>query len=138
MGTTNEEREGRKQLCDFVLRSYHHNMIISTSGAFSMRLGTDFMLITPSGIDRATISPSDLVLVRMSDSAFDASSHLPASRAVHNHAAIYQRHPHVNAIMNGLSPTLPLSTATWSDFLFSFFHSLNCSFFFWVFVVPPR
>ena len=86
-----------------------------------MRLGTDFMLITPSGIDRATISPSDLVLVRMSDSAFDASSHLPASRAVHNHAAIYQRHPHVNAIMNGLSPTLPLSTATWSDFLFLFF-----------------
>ena len=45
---TSREKELRRQLCEFVRRSYQQRLMISTQGAFSARLDADSFLITPA------------------------------------------------------------------------------------------
>jgi L-fuculose-phosphate aldolase len=90
------ERELRRQLCEFVQRSYRQRLMISTQGAFSARLDDDAFLITPHRVDRGTISLGDIVLVR---GGAPEPGKVPSTAGVH-HGAIYQSHPDVHAIVN--------------------------------------
>ena len=93
-----EEQELRRQLADILQRGYRQRLLISTEGSFSARLADNSMLITPSRVDRSAIRVQDLVLVQAGAAEADR---LP-SRAARLHAAIYQRHPAVRAIVNAL------------------------------------
>jgi len=90
-----EERELRKQLCEFIRRGCRQRLLISTEGSFSARLGDDSFLITPTQQDRESLTIDDFVLVR----GGSRESGKKASRAVMAHRAIYQQHPAVNAIV---------------------------------------
>ncbi|WP_145118457.1 class II aldolase/adducin family protein [Rosistilla oblonga] len=90
-----DERELRRQLCEFVQRGCRQRLLISTEGSFSARLDGDAFLITPTQKDRELLSAEDFVLV---DGDRRESGKL-ASRAARAHQAIYKRHPHVQAIV---------------------------------------
>ncbi|MCA9129648.1 MAG: class II aldolase/adducin family protein [Planctomycetales bacterium] len=92
---TAEERELRKQLCDFVRRGCRQRLLISTEGSFSARVGHDSFLITPTQQDREHLQTDDFVLVRGQQREHGKL----ASRAARAHKAIYDRHPHVQAIV---------------------------------------
>lgn len=92
---TAEERELRRQLRDFVRRGCRQRLLISTEGSFSVRVGDDAFLITPTQQDRETLDIGDLVLV--DDGRRERGK--KASRAVLAHRAIYARHPHVRSIV---------------------------------------
>jgi L-fuculose-phosphate aldolase len=91
-------KEARKDICDFVHRAYAHRLMSSTWGSLSARIDDDAFIITPSHTDRATLSVSDLVVVRGGCCAAGQSP----SRAVWLHQAIYRAHPGVNAVVNAL------------------------------------
>ena len=93
---TSQENELRRQLCEFVRRAYRQRLFISTQGSYSARLDDSSFLITPSHVDRGTIEPDEIVLVR---DGFAEAGKLP-SHAVHVHTAIYRAHPQVGAIVN--------------------------------------
>ncbi len=93
---TSEEKELRRQLVEFVRRGYRQRLLISTEGSFSARLADGSFLITPCRVDRHTVDIDDLVLVH--DGAAEEGKR--PSRASHNHAAIYRRHPTIRAIVN--------------------------------------
>ncbi|MEW4565497.1 class II aldolase/adducin family protein [Bremerella sp. JC770] len=90
-----EERELRKQLCEFIRRGCRQRLLISTEGSFSARLGDDSFLITPTQQDRESLTIEDFVLVHQGS----RESGKKASRAVMAHRAIYQQHPDVRAIV---------------------------------------
>jgi L-ribulose-5-phosphate 4-epimerase len=90
------EREARRQLAGFVRRGYRQRLFISTQGSYSARVNKDEFVITPYEVDRGTMEPDDLVLVR----GGRAESGRTPSRAAGVHEAIYRRHPHVGAIVN--------------------------------------
>ncbi len=90
-----KERELRKQLCDFVRRGCRQRLLISTEGSFSARVSHDCFLITPTQQDRERLQINDLVLVDGDRRECDKL----ASRAARAHQAIYQRHPHIQAIV---------------------------------------
>ena len=90
-----QERELRRQLCEFLRRGCRQRLLISTEGSFSARLDGDSFLITPTQKDREMLTADDLVLV--SDGRRESGK--KASRAVLAHHAIYQKHPDVNAIV---------------------------------------
>ncbi|MEW6302658.1 MAG: class II aldolase/adducin family protein [Verrucomicrobiota bacterium] len=94
--TTSNEKELRRQLCEFVRRGYHQRLFISTGGSFSARLDNGTFLITPTDADRHTIDIEDFVLIRLGES----ESPRRPSRAARLHHAIYARHPKVNAVLN--------------------------------------
>lgn len=89
------ELELRKQLCDFVRRGCRQRLLISTEGSFSARVDADSFLITPTQQDREQLGVDDLVLVR----GDQRESGKLASRAARAHQAIYEKHPHVQAIV---------------------------------------
>ena len=91
---TAQEKEGRRQLRDFVRRGCRQRLLISTEGSFSARLGEDSFLITPTQEDRETLHVSDFVLVQGNRQEVSKKT----SRAVFAHRAIYRRHPDVQAI----------------------------------------
>jgi L-fuculose-phosphate aldolase len=95
-GAGSREAELRRQLCDFVRRGYQQRLLISTEGSFSARLDAESFLITPYRVDRNTVDPDDIVLVRGGAAERGKSP----SRASRNHGAIYQRHPDIQAIVN--------------------------------------
>lgn len=92
---TPQERELRRQLCEFLRRGCRQRLLISTEGSFSARLDADSFLITPTQKDRETLNVDDLVLV----SGDRRESGKKASRAVLAHQAIYQEHPEVKAVV---------------------------------------
>jgi L-fuculose-phosphate aldolase len=91
-----EEKELRRQLAGFVRRSYQQRLMISTVGAFSARLDAGSFLITPHHVDRRTLEPSDVVLVR--DGRPEAGQ--TPSSAARSHRAVYDAHPDVRAVVN--------------------------------------
>jgi L-fuculose-phosphate aldolase len=93
---SSEEKDLRRLLSEFVRRAYRQRLFISTQGTYSARLDESSFLITPYRVDRGALEPEDLVLI--GHGAAEAGA-LP-SRAAHNHAAIYRRHPEIGAIIN--------------------------------------
>lgn len=93
---SSEERELRHKLCDFIQRAYRQRLFISTQGSFSVRLSGTSFLITPYSADRATLEPEQIVLINDGK----AETGKTPSRAALSHAAIYQKHPNVGAVIN--------------------------------------
>lgn len=93
---SSRERVIREELCAFVRRGYHQRLLISTEGSFSARLGPDEFVITGHCVDRAHLSPEQLVLVR--NGSVEAGSE--PSQAAELHRAIYREHPEIEAIIN--------------------------------------
>jgi len=91
-----QERELRRQLCDFVRRCYQQRLMISTEGAFSARLGDDALLITPHRRDRHRLEVEDIVLVE----GGEAEAGQIASSAIARHRAIYRRHGAIQTIVS--------------------------------------
>lgn len=90
------EKELRRQLCEFVQRSYQQRLMISTEGAFSARLGDEAFLITPHRKDRYDLGVDDIVLVQR---GAPEPGKVPSS-ASRNHQAIYAAHPSFQAVVN--------------------------------------
>jgi L-fuculose-phosphate aldolase len=91
-----EEKELRRQLCNFIRRGYQQRLLISTEGTFSARLGDDDFIITPFRADRGHIHVEDLVRVRHGVAL--TRSH--PSRATAIHRAMYQAHADVHSVAN--------------------------------------
>jgi L-fuculose-phosphate aldolase len=93
---TSAEKELRRQLAEFVRRSYQQRLMISSQGAFSVRLDAESFLITPHRVDRSTLDVADVVVVRR---GVAAGQRMPSSSA-RGHQAIYERHASIHAIVN--------------------------------------
>ncbi len=91
----------RRELADFVQRGCARQLMISTEGVASVRLGADRFLITPFGEDRREITPADLVLV---DGGRREAGKRP-SRSAAIHRAIYERHPEVGSVFLSQAPS---------------------------------
>jgi L-fuculose-phosphate aldolase len=93
---TSSEKELRRQLCEFVQRSYQQRLMISTVGAFSARLDASAFLITPHRVDRRALEPADLVLLHGDR---PETGKTPSS-SVRHHSAVYDTHSDVNAVVH--------------------------------------
>ncbi len=91
-----KEKELRCELARFVRRGYRQRLLSGTTGTFSARLDKDSFLITPYPLDRFTIEPEDLVMIRKNKKQIGKKP----SRALHAHRAIYDAHPEVQCIVN--------------------------------------
>ena len=86
----------RAELCDFIRRGYQQRLLTSVAGSFSARVDCKSFLISGELVDRATITPRQLVLIR--DGRCEAG--MKPSRACRLHSAIYARHSGIHAIVN--------------------------------------
>jgi len=90
------EKELRCDLARFIRRGYRQRLLTSSTGSFSTRIDEHSFLITPFHLDRHTIQPEDMVMIRKGKAQFG----LKPSRAVLAHKAIYDARPEVQAVIN--------------------------------------
>ncbi|WP_040952644.1 class II aldolase/adducin family protein [Gorillibacterium massiliense] len=101
-GYSTLEREARREMIKFILRSYDQKLVMSTQGTFSQRLDGNNFVITPYGKDRKYLEERDLV--RIENGRAEAGK--APSRSVHLHQAIYDAHPHVNSVIIAHPPNI--------------------------------
>ncbi len=99
---SSEELEMRYQMTLLIHRAYRQQLFTSTEGTFAVRLDNDSFLITPSGVDRGTITPDDLVLVK--GFAYEAGKQL--SSAAWFFKAILDKEPEINSLILSNPPNL--------------------------------
>lgn len=90
------EKEFRCELAQFIRRGYRQRLLTGAIGTFSARIDKNSFLITPYPLDRHTIQPEDLVMIRKGKKQIGKKP----SRALHAHSAIYKAHPEVQCVVN--------------------------------------
>lgn len=103
-----KEQEKRTEICNIVHRACQQGLMISSYGTVSARWqGNDF-LITPTGVSRWDLQPSDIVQIK--DSQREPGK-IP-SRTTYLHQQIYASHPEINSIILTQSPYLMAFSVT--------------------------
>ena len=109
---TSEENALRRDLVEFIHRSYQQGLFTSTQGTYSARLSDGGFVITPYGKDRMYLDVEDLVLVR---DGYSEQGKV-ASRAAHLHQMIYEEHPDINSVLIAQPPNLMAFAVTDAEF----------------------
>jgi L-fuculose-phosphate aldolase len=93
---TIREKDLHQQLSKFIERGYRQGLLTTTTGSFSARIDGEKFLITPYPLDRYSVAPEELVMIRKGKKEFGKHP----SRAVFAHKAVYDAQPDVMAIVN--------------------------------------
>lgn len=109
---SSEEMELRYQMSLLIQRAYRQQLFTSTEGTFACRLDKDSFLITQRSVDRGTIQPEDLVLVR--GNQHEAGKRL--SRAAWFMKAIFDAQPEVNSLIIANPPYVMAYAVTHEQF----------------------
>jgi L-fuculose-phosphate aldolase len=105
---SSKEQEKRTEICNIVHRACQQGLMISSYGTVSARWqGNDF-LITPTGVSRWDLQPSDIVQIKNSERE---PNKIP-SRTTYLHQQIYEKHPDINSIILTQSPYLMAFSVT--------------------------
>ncbi len=97
-----KEKALRREMCQLIHRSYDQQLFTSAQGTFSQRLEDDSFIITPYGKDRKYMEVGDLVKICGKGKE---QGKIP-SRSVSMHREIYNKHPHVNAVIIAHPPNI--------------------------------
>ncbi len=100
------EKELREQCCRLIERGCRQRLLTATTGTFSARIDDEAFLITPEVLDRYSVRPEELVLIRRGKK----ESGKTPSRELLAHQAIYAAHPEVGAVIHAC----PLNTMAFS------------------------
>jgi len=92
-----------KLLVDTLLRIYQSGMTTTSGGNLSIRDENGCIWITPGGIDKGTLKPSDIVQVMPDGSC--VGIHKPSSELPF-HRSIYQLRPDARAVIHAHAPSL--------------------------------
>lgn len=97
------EERLRREICEVMERLYFKGLVSSVGGNVSVisREG-NFILITPTGLDKMNIKPNDIVKVRLNGEVVGKG--FPSSEVI-NHLGIYKERNDIFAIVHAHPPT---------------------------------
>ena len=88
----------RAQLVDYGKQLVASGLVQGTWGNLSARLDDTYMLVTPSGLDYARLTPADMVKVNMRTLEYEGGLKPTSEKSLH--AAIYQNRPDIGGIIH--------------------------------------
>ena len=100
---TEEIKNTRNAIVSVAKRLSQKDFLPGTSGNISARIGENALLITPSGLDKGTMSPEDLLLVDLDGNKLDSSAGKPSSETK-MHLLAYKKRKDVGAIVHTHAP----------------------------------
>lgn len=93
----------REQINEIIGRIYRRGLTTTSGGNISIRDQNGDVWVTPAGIDKGSLRPSDIVCVHPDGSV--SGPHKPSSE-IPFHVAIYKARPDLNAIVHAHPPAL--------------------------------
>ena len=115
MDNLSEFYEARKSVATFMARLYNTRLTTTTGGNISVRAGKYFFCITPSGIDKANLTPEMIAVV--SFDGVNLTPHLKLSMESEMHRLILEQNPNVNAVVHAHPVFASMFTASKPDSL---------------------
>jgi Ribulose-5-phosphate 4-epimerase and related epimerases and aldolases len=91
------EEFARKELADLCKRLYDRNLTVSAGGNMSLRLNKTEFLITPSGRNKGSLLPEDLIKMDLKGNILSEGK---PSIEREFHIAIYKDNPETNAVVH--------------------------------------
>jgi len=88
----------RAQLVDYGKQLVASGLVQGTWGNLSARRDDTYMLVTPSGLDYARLTPADMVKVNMRTLEYEGGLKPTSEKSLH--AAIYQNRPDIGGIIH--------------------------------------
>ncbi len=92
----------RQTVAAIMKRLYHQRLTTSLGGNVSLKVSNDVILITPSGIDKGTITGDQIGI--LSQNGTNQTPNLKPSMEAPMHLAVYQKRPDINAIVHAHPP----------------------------------
>jgi L-fuculose-phosphate aldolase len=93
----------REQITEIISRIYRRGLTTTSGGNISIRDKSGDVWVTPAGIDKGSLRPSDIVCVHPDGSV--TGRHKPSSE-IPFHLSIYKARPDLNAIVHAHPPAL--------------------------------
>jgi L-fuculose-phosphate aldolase len=102
------EHELRQEMVRVGRLMWERGYVTATDGNLSARLGSDRLLVTPTGLSKGFLSASDLLLLRLdgesgSPFAYRGQGQRPSSE-ISMHLEVYSQRPDVNAMVHAHPP----------------------------------
>jgi L-fuculose-phosphate aldolase len=110
-----DERAVREEIVAVCRRLYARGLIAGSDGNVSVRIASDRLLVTPSGIAKVDVDPADLVEV--SPDGTHIAGKRRASSEIKVHLRIYRRRPDVMAVVHAHPPTATGFALAGEDFM---------------------
>jgi len=102
-GAVKAEEEHRSDLCAVGRWIHQRGYVAATDGNFSVRLGPDRILTTPTCMSKGMMTPEDMVITDFSGRRLSGSRKPSSELAMH--ILIYRLRPDVNAVCHAHPPT---------------------------------
>lgn len=93
-----EYLEQRQEVADFMQRLYTRGLTTCSGGNVSVR-ADDYMLITPSGKDKANLAAEDIIIYSLKEDT-NLTPHLVPSMETDMHKAVYDARNDISAVMH--------------------------------------
>ena len=111
-GHSSEENAARRDLCEFIHRSYDQRLFTSTQGTFAVRLSDGSFLTTPYNKDRKYLESEDIVHIKHGMREVGKRP----SRAARLLQEIFDTHPEINAVIIAHPPAIMSFAVTDAEF----------------------
>jgi len=99
-----EMEEHKNEIVEVGKSFYEMGFLSGTSGNISVRAGENALLITPSGINKGSMKPDDILLTDMEGRKLDSRSRGKPSSETKMHVIAYKKRPDVGAIIHTHPP----------------------------------
>jgi L-fuculose-phosphate aldolase len=97
-GSDGSEQQARRDIVEVIRRVYARGWISATDGNVSILLGPERVLATPTGINKGSMTPDDLIVVDRRGNRITGSR--PPSSELRMHLAAYDERPDVRAVVH--------------------------------------
>jgi L-fuculose-phosphate aldolase len=94
--------EAREMICDIGRRVYNRNYVAANDGNISVKVGSNEIWTTPTGVSKGYMTPD--MMVKMDLSGIVLSGNMKPSSEVKMHLRVYNENPEVNAVVHAHPP----------------------------------
>lgn len=94
------EFEIRKSMCEIGQRVYQRNMVAANDGNFSVKIGPNEILCTPTGISKGFMSPGMICKIDMDGNVLQSDGEHKPSSEIKMHLHVYKNRPDVNSVIH--------------------------------------
>ncbi len=103
-------KEEREEVAYFMRRLYDKNLTTCSGGNVSLKLGTDKICITPSGLDKGRIQPEQIGIITLEGK--NLTPELKPSIETSMHIAVHNMRPDIQAVVHAHPVTASSFTAS--------------------------
>ena len=94
------EFEIKKMMCDIGKRVYNRGMVAANDGNFSVKLGENEFLCTPTGVSKGFMTPEYICKVDAKGNVIQANPGFKPSSEIKMHMRVYEKRPDVGAVVH--------------------------------------